>query len=128
MQGKICYFLRQSDKPINLKFAQARKISFLFVLFSLFCQDTTLSYGELTPGLLHLWKSTVELVYAPMLKENEDWGALKDPKVSHMMFLLDAFTEYLVQVRTEFIEQIDDFVAALGRQIGSLKGEVFHRF
>jgi len=45
-QGKVAYFLRQSDKPINLKFAQ----------------DATVSYGELTPGLLHLWKCTVESV------------------------------------------------------------------
>lgn len=65
MSDKVAYFLRESDKPINLKFQQ----------------DTTLSYGEVVQtGLLALLKSTVEKVYAPIFREKEDWGKVTDPK------------------------------------------------
>jgi dynein heavy chain, axonemal len=90
-QRKACYFLRQSDKPINCKFAA----------------DATVSFGELTPSLLALWKSSVGNVFAPMLREKEDWGLVKSSKE-----------------RADFLDQTDEFVFGLDRQLGNLKGEV----
>jgi dynein heavy chain len=90
-QRKACYFLRQSDKPINCKFAT----------------DATVTFGELLPGLLTLWKSSVEKVFAPILREKDDWGQANNAKECG-----------------DFLDQTDDFVAGLERQLGNLKGEV----
>jgi hypothetical protein len=84
--------VRQSDKPINLKFAQ----------------DTTLNFGEMLPGgSLNLFKSLLQNVWTPVLRESDDWGKVKDAKD-----------------RAEFLEQAEEFVSALDKQIGHLKGEV----
>jgi hypothetical protein len=83
-RGKACFFLRQSDKPINLKFAQ----------------DTTLNFGELAPGPLNLFKSLIEKAWTPLLREADDWGKVKDGKE-----------------RADFLEQTDDYIAALEKQV-----------
>jgi hypothetical protein len=92
MRGKIGYFLRQSgDKPVNMKIGQ----------------DTTVSYGELTPGLLGVFKTSLESAYLPLIQESADtWGKLKEEKK-----------------KAEFFDQTSEFITMLAKQLNNLKGD-----